>query len=60
MKTVKQVGISRDKKSRWKQKTVKHMGISRQEEEMEHEDRVAASYKEDRIIKTNSETDGKK
>ena len=44
-KTVKQMGISTDKKSRWNKKTVKQIGISRQEEDMEHEDRIAASYK---------------
>ena len=44
-KTVKQMGISRDKKSRWNKKTVKQMGLSRQEEDMEHEDRIASSYK---------------
>ena len=42
---MKQMGIRRDKKSRWKKKTVKQMRISRQEEMMKHEDRVAASYK---------------
>ena len=35
---MKQMGISRDKKSRWKKKTVKQMEISRLEEEMEQED----------------------
>ena len=45
MRTEMLPGKSRDQKRRWNKKTVKQMGISRQEEEMEHEDRVAASYK---------------
>ena len=39
------MGINRDKNSRCNKKTKTEMGINRQKEEMEHEDRVAASYK---------------
>ena len=42
------MGISSDHKKGREKKTVKQMGISRQEEDMEHEDRVAASYKKTR------------
>ena len=37
-KTMKQMGISRDKKSRWNKKTVKQMGISRDNKKIEQED----------------------
>ena len=49
------MGISRDKKSSWNKKTVKQMRISRQEEEMEHEDRVAANYKYSRRVEETGE-----
>ena len=39
------MGISSDQKSRWYKKTVKQMELSGQEEDMEHEDIIAASYK---------------
>ena len=42
------MGIRSDQKSRWNKKTEKQMGISRQEKDMEHEDRIAASYKKTR------------